>query len=74
MSQLKTNLLSISPIKSLCVIIDFHSLTAVPMQSTGTRFMCQWIMLLHYTNVLLVHSERFPNFVDQLAQFLLLYS
>ena len=28
--------------------------------STGTRFVCQWIMLLHYTNVLLVHNERIP--------------
>ena len=42
--------------------------------STGTRFVCQWIMLLHYTNVLLVHNERFPNVAKQSAQFFLLYS
>ena len=41
---------------------------------TGTRVVCQWIMLLHYTNVLLVQNERFPNFAEQSAQFFLLYN
>ena len=46
----------------------------IPPGITGTRFVCQWIMLLHYTNVLLVHNEWFPNFAEQSAQFLLLHS
>ena len=42
--------------------------------TVGTRVVCQWIMLLHYTNVLLVHNERFPNLAELSVQFLLVYS
>ena len=45
----------------------------IHMIITGTRVVSRatCIMLLHYTNVLLVHNERFPNFAAQLAMLLL---
>ena len=52
----------------------FSEIASSPVTFTGTRVVCQWIMLLQVNNVLLVHNERFPNFAEQSAQFFLLYS
>ena len=63
-----------SDIAAMSDFSDDEEETQVELRPTGTRFVCQWIMLLHYTNVLLGHNERIPNFAEQSAQFLLLYS